>query len=65
MVARFLFLTLAAAVGIKYSNRFFFFFWLISRNIFVLLAYFFIAQDLGTWVCLVPAFILQRDWELH
>ena len=26
MVARFLFLTLAAALGIKYSNKFFFFF---------------------------------------
>lgn len=63
MVARFLFLTLAAALAIKYSNFWFeqffvFFLALISRHIFVLLTYFFVGQDLGTWVCMVPAFIL-------
>ena len=60
MVARFLFLTLEAALAIKYSNFWFeqFFLALISRNIFVLLTYFFVGQDLGTWVCMVPAFIL-------
>ena len=55
MVARFLFLTLAAALAIKYSNFWFeqFFLALISRNIFVLLTYFFVGQAKTATVWLV------------